>query len=186
MVRRVFLGGGVPLVGLQEELRYPSGYTPKVSKVYFHPRAWAGGDQGPGGRWSTNFGVQYRDTNKQTYPRGGSYIEGLKEEFDLMIFGKNPFWGTVLKFSQRHWRLLVEVRRGDVGVAPERVMYIRLPLYSTFTLNHIKALSKTLPNIHASSRFPSSLLTSTKNSESRRCWLNFSTVPQGRFFLKIM
>jgi len=29
MVRRVSPGGGVSLVGLQEELRYPSGYTPR-------------------------------------------------------------------------------------------------------------------------------------------------------------
>ena len=29
MVRRVVLGGGVPLVGPQEELRGPSGYTPR-------------------------------------------------------------------------------------------------------------------------------------------------------------
>jgi len=29
MVRRVVLGGGVPLVGTQEELRYLSGYNPR-------------------------------------------------------------------------------------------------------------------------------------------------------------
>ena len=29
MVRRVVLGGGEPLVGPQEELRYPSKYTPR-------------------------------------------------------------------------------------------------------------------------------------------------------------
>ena len=29
MVRRVILGGGVPLVGPQEELHYPSGQTPR-------------------------------------------------------------------------------------------------------------------------------------------------------------
>jgi len=29
MVRKVVLGGGVPLVGPQEELRGPSGYTPR-------------------------------------------------------------------------------------------------------------------------------------------------------------
>jgi hypothetical protein len=33
----VVLGGGVPLVGLQEELRGPSGYTPRG--FYFEPRA---------------------------------------------------------------------------------------------------------------------------------------------------
>jgi len=30
LARRVFLSGGVPLVGLQEEIRGPSGYTPRV------------------------------------------------------------------------------------------------------------------------------------------------------------
>jgi len=29
LARRVVLGGGVPLVGPQEELRGPSGYTPR-------------------------------------------------------------------------------------------------------------------------------------------------------------
>ena len=41
---------------------------------------------------------------------------------------------------------------------------------------------KTLPNIHGVSHVPAPRLTST--STCQRCWLNFSTVPQGRFFVE--
>ena len=66
-------------------------------------------------------------------------------------------------------------------MAPERVItvYIRLLLQLSLTLACIKALSKPLLNIHGSSHVPAPRLTST--SSYWRRWLNFSTVPQGRF-----
>ena len=138
------------VVGLQEELRYPGGYTPRGFTS----------SPGPGREAKYEFSglIPRKD------PRGETYLGGPKEKFGLMIFEKNPSWGTVLKLSQRHQHLLVEVRHGDVGVAPERVMYMRLPLQVRFTLDYIKALSKTLPNIHWSSRVPAPHLTSTRSS----------------------
>jgi len=59
-------------------------------------------------------------------------------------------------------------------------VYIRLSLQLSLTLACIMALSKTLPNIHGASHVPAPRLTST--STCRRLLLNFSTVPQGRFF----
>ena len=54
MVRRVVLGGGVPLVGPQEELSGPSGYTPR------------GFTSSPKGRRSKDFWGLQQKTNKQT------------------------------------------------------------------------------------------------------------------------
>jgi len=70
------------------------------------------------------------------------------------------------------------------GVAPECVnpVYIRLSLQLSLTLTCIKALSKTLLNIHGTSLVPAPCLTSP--STCLRRWRNFSTVPQGRFFFK--
>jgi len=50
----VVLGGGVPLVGPQEELRGPSGYTPRVLL------------KAQGGRRSKDFRGLYQQTIKQT------------------------------------------------------------------------------------------------------------------------
>jgi len=58
--------------------------------------------------------------------------------------------------------------------------------HKTITANWacMKALSKTLPNMHGSSHVPAQRLTFT--SSCWRHWLNFSTVPNGRFFFKII
>jgi len=57
---------------------------------------------------------------------------------------------------------------------------LRLSMQLSLTLACIKALSKTLLNIHGASHVPAPRLTST--SSCRRRWLNFSTVPQERLF----
>ena len=73
MVRKVFQDGSVPLVGLQEELRYPSGRTtgrttlPRwiySQRFYFEPRSRAGGEVRIFG-FNTKKGPQRRDL-----PRG--------------------------------------------------------------------------------------------------------------------
>jgi len=77
------------------------------------------------------------------------------------------------------WRLLRELTVRNVGVnsggeawhrSVWRPLYIRLVLHVSLTLAYRKAMSKTLTNIHRSSHFPASRLTST--GSWRRRWLN--------------
>jgi len=68
--------------------------------------------------------------------------------------------------------------------ASRRGVYYSLSLQLSLTLDCIKALSKTLPKVHRSSNVPAPRLTSTGSCRWR--WLNFSTVPQERFFSKII
>jgi len=63
-------------------------------------------------------------------------------------------------------------------------VYSRLSLQFSLTIACIKALSKTLAKIHGASHVPAPRLTPT--STCWRCWLIFSTAPQGRIFSKII
>jgi len=113
---------------------------------------------------------------------GGEAVlfRGLKEEFGRMIFEKESSLGHRTKVQS----MLPAAARGSDTWRRNvwRPMYIRLLLQFTLTLAYIKALSKTLPNIHGSSHVPAPRQTPT--TTCRRRWLNFSTVTQGRFFFK--
>jgi len=106
----------------------------------------------------------------------------MKKKFGRMILGKKSSVGdrTNVQSPPSATAHGGEAWRQNVW----RSVYIRLSLQLSLTLACIKTLPNTLPNIHRASHVPAPRLTST--STCRRRWLNFGTVPQGRFLSKIV
>jgi len=95
----VILGGGVPLIGPQEKLRYPSGYRDTSRSLL----------RSQGGRRSKDFRGLYQQTNKQTQqarvrrrktPRAGTG--------DCVGWFRFHHWSTLIKWQQSFhaWQFL--------------------------------------------------------------------------------
>jgi len=115
----------------------------------------------------------YTFSQRVTYPWEEASLRVPEGRIWPNDFQKNLPWGTVLEF-----------RRSDRGGESWhqnvwRPVYIRPSLQFSLTRACIKALSKTLPNIHWATHVPAPPWAPADVVDRIFC-----TVPQGRFFLK--
>jgi len=143
---------------------------PQSNPVMVTPVIWL--------RCRTEFSSLERALPPRCVPGRRGYPQGSRRKnLAGWFLKKNLPWGNELKFSQRRRQLLVEVRRGAATCDDPCILDYFCS--SASCLACIKALSKTLPNIHGSSHVLAPRLTSANSC--RRRWLNLRSVLPGRF-----
>jgi len=105
-----------------------------------------------------------------------------KEEFGRIIFETKSSLGDCTKVQSTPWAAASGGGAWRWNV--RRPMYIRILLQLRLTLACIKALSKTVPNIHGFSHVPAPRLTST--STCRQRWMYLVRSPRELFVPKII
>ena len=98
LVRRVIMGGGVPLVGLQDKLRYPSGCTPRKSYVTWVDTLPGVLIPSQGGRRRRIFGFY---SNKQTEKQTNKQVKTREFQPQLLHY----FPKSDNKSNHHHWRV---------------------------------------------------------------------------------